>query len=163
VIRFAVFALLASVLTCTGCKKPPDDKTLAQGEWMVVAVDSSDDLTGDQRRDLDALKEFSVVVQGDRATISHATQVGDIAADFTLDQTKMPREIDLDNFTVVMRGREQKMPGNGRGIYTLTGDELVLALSFSEEENLPRPTEFKALADKANHRGVLVFQLKKRK
>ena len=164
--RFATFAVLVSLLALGGCKKaPPDDKTLAQGEWEIAAIDVPDGTDKNEQREAEKLKEVTIVVNGDRVTVSHAKEKGGLTANFTLDQAKSPREIDITNAAVTGEdpGDAKEIQGTTRGIYSITGDELVLALSLGEEKNLPRPTEFKPLADKVNHRGVLVFHLKKRK
>ncbi len=165
--RFATFAVLVSLLALTGCKKaPPDDKALAQGEWEIAAVDVPDETDKNEQKEAEKLKDVTVVVQGDRVTISHAKERGGVTATFTLDPTKSPREIDITDATVTGgggAGEPEAIPGTTRGIYSITGDELVIALPLGDGKNLPRPTEFKPLADKVNHRGVLVFHLKKRK
>lgn len=163
--RFVTFAVLVSLLALTGCKKPPDDKALAQGEWEIAAVDVPDETDKNEQREAEKLKDVTILVQGDRVTVTHAKEKGGLKATFTLDQTKSPREVDITEATVTGddAGEPEAIPGTTRGIYQISGDELVLALPLGNGKNLPRPTEFKPLADKANHRGVLVFHLKKRK
>lgn len=163
--RFAACSVLVALLAFTGCKKSPDDKALAQGEWEIVAVDVPPESGKKQERETETFKDVLVVVQGDHVTVSHAKEKGGVTATFSLDQTKTPQEIDITNIAATRDAQSDAadVPGTTRGIYKLTGDELVLALPLGEGKDLPRPTEFKPLADKVNQRGVLVFHLKKRK
>jgi uncharacterized protein (TIGR03067 family) len=157
----SVCAVGALTACASGCKKPPDDKTLAQGEWTVVAVDFPESAPADERQE-DALKDVAVVVQGDRVTITHPKEKESIAASFTLDPMKTPKELDITDVTVSGGGEEEQKSAHTRGIYKFEGDELVLALTLGNGKDFPRPTEFSPSADKANRRGVFVFHLKKK-
>jgi uncharacterized protein (TIGR03067 family) len=164
VCRFVAFAVVVALAGAGGCaKKPPDDTALAQGEWTIADIEPPEGVTPDERREVQMLKEVTVAVRGDRVTVTHAKEPGTLSATFTLDRTKEPHEIDLTDLTVAGDElKEQKVKGTTRGIYKLEGDALVLALPLGDGEDLPRPAEFKPLADKANHRGVLVFHLKRK-
>jgi uncharacterized protein (TIGR03067 family) len=159
VTRSAALVLLAALTALGGgCKKKPDDNTLAQGEWRVLGVDTGDEADGPRR---DELESVSVVVQGDRVTINHAKEKGGLSATFVLDPTKSPREIDVTDVTITGADREQKMPGTTRGIYKFNDEELVVALPIGMGKDLPRPTAFKPLPDKREG-GVLVLYLKRK-
>lgn len=163
--RTAAFALLTTLaaLAAGGCKKPPDDAALVQGEWTITAIDLPEGVKDRERNELNSMSELSVVVQGDRVTISHPKEKGGMAATFALDQLKTPKEIDVTGVTVTGEGPgEDKISGTTRGIYKLAGDELVVALPLGKEDELPRPTAFAAFADKESRRGVLVFHLKRK-
>lgn len=158
--RFTAFVLLALLLAiASGCKKKPDDNALAQGEWVVQGIDAGDD--GDGPRP-DELRDVSIAIQGNRATISHAKEKGSFSANFVLDQTKSPREIDLTDVTLTDVGQDQKMPGTTRGIYKFNGDELIVSLSLGLGKDLPRPTEFKPSTDRKGGSGILVLTLKRK-
>ena len=95
----------------TGCKKPPDDKALLQGEWELMSVELPKDPER-TRQEAEELKEVTVSVQGDRVTLSHAKEKGGMAAAFTLDQTKASREVDIVDATVGRSGRTEGEHGH---------------------------------------------------
>jgi uncharacterized protein (TIGR03067 family) len=83
-----------------------------------------------------------------------------VAALFTMDSTKSPKEVDAPEIFISHEREEQSLPGPWRGIYKFEGDELVLAFATGHG-NLPRPTEFKAAGGDANQR-VFVLHLKRK-
>jgi uncharacterized protein (TIGR03067 family) len=156
--------LLAALTVCAGCaKKAPDDKTLAQGEWTVASIEVPDAIKNDGQERADPMKDVSIVVRGDRVTLTHPTDDTGVSATITLDPTKAPREFDAGDAALTSKdGKEKSVPGTVRGIYKFEGDELVIAVTIGRGSDLPRPTEFVPSADKEKSHEVFVFHLKRK-
>jgi uncharacterized protein (TIGR03067 family) len=123
-----------------GDKDGKSDKDLLQGPWRVVSAEVSG-----KKASADELKELQkdpMVFRGDRL-------IGRYEADYKLDPTKSPKEIDV---TPATTPGTQKM--TFRGIYRLDGDELTLCLG--SVPNGDRPTGF-TLKDGAKA-GVIVLK-----
>ena len=156
--RFAVLTLVPLLTAlAAGCRK--SDRQLAQGEWSIVSVEFPD---AGQPRNMEGAQELVIAIKGDRITIGHPKEKGRIAALFTLDPTKTPKEVDAPEVFVSQEGDERALPTPGRGIYKFEGDELVIALTVGEGKDLPRPTEFKPSFQAATRQTVLVVHLKRK-
>ncbi len=111
-----------------------------QGTWKFVSMGVEGN-----RKPVEQLFKYTVVVEGDRWTVSEADR---IVARFTinLDPVKTPKTIDLVD-------TEKK--SLIRGIYRFEGDALTVCDRFAEKGD--RPTEFSAKPDS----GALQFVLKR--
>ena len=155
-------ALLAALALAVGCNRTPDDRKLVQGEWAVTGVEFPGTLGLGTRVDEES-KNLVVVVKGDRVTVAHTGEKGRVAALFTLDPTKNPKELDAPEvFVSHDKENEQPLPGPARGIYKFEGDELVIALALGQGKDLPRPTEFKASVNGETGQMVVVVHLKRK-
>jgi uncharacterized protein (TIGR03067 family) len=163
VCRFVALAVLAALTVCAGCaKKPPDDKALAQGEWAVASIELPDELKNDEEG-AGQMKDVSIVVRGDRVTITHPKDDTGVSVTITLDPAKTPKEFDAGAAALTSKdGKEQPEPGAVRGIYKFEGDELVIAVTRGRGHDLPRPTKFVPSVDKEKSHAVLVFHLKRK-
>jgi uncharacterized protein (TIGR03067 family) len=154
--RFAALVVILLPLA-GGCQK--SDKQLAQGEWVIASIESSD-----ERQDVDTerVKELVLAVQGNRMRVTHATEKFQVSGLFTLDPTKTPKELNVPEVFLMHDGKEETLRAPGRGIYKFEGDELVIALTLGDLKDPARPTEFKPSASADGRQKVLVFHLKRK-
>lgn len=105
--------------------KAATDKDKLQGTWKIVSGTH-----GDQPVPAETFQGMSITYKGDKMMM----KMGDMTLNwgFKLDQTKKPKEIDVD-----MDGKI------GKGIYELDGDTMKVAHG---EEGDPRPKDFAAKA-----------------
>jgi RNA polymerase sigma factor (sigma-70 family) len=113
--------------------KGRSDRELLQGSWKILDVEMAGKKA--EGEEADQIKQRKLIVKGNQMTIK-------FACDFTLNEKKTPREIDLE----VKEGGPPEI-GTWRGIYELKGDDLKLCLSLPGGE---RPKAF------ATEAGVLV-------
>src|SRR5262249_20176753 len=108
-----VWALAASVQPAA---KGKSDRDLLQGSWQIVELEmggkKAEGPEGEQ------IKKQKLVVKGTTMKIKFASE-------FTLDEKKNPRQIDLE----VKEGPALEV-GTWRGIYKLKGDDLQICISL---------------------------------
>lgn len=106
-----------------------------QGEWIVVSLEA---------KGKDFTEEFSkakVVIEKDKMTMGSGKDA--MMADFSLDATTKPKQIDFNGVVKV------------QGIYELDGDTLKICFAAAGK---PRPTEFTTKADRDH--GMFAFKRK---
>jgi RNA polymerase sigma factor (sigma-70 family) len=110
-----VWALAASVQTGA---KGKSDRDLLQGSWQIVEAEMNGKKA--EGEEGEQIKKQKLVVKGSTMKIKFESE-------FTLDEKKTPRQIDLE----VKEGPAQEV-GTWRGIYKLRGDDLQICLSLPD-------------------------------
>jgi RNA polymerase sigma factor (sigma-70 family) len=144
VTRLAVMAVVGAIAGAAGlvavwAADGPSDRDKLQGTWKVVAA-TLDGTTDGPEVD-QVKKQLEIVFKGDKLTIK-------VAADYKLDPTTSPKQIDL---SVSYAPEEERR--TIRGIYDLSGDDLKLCLGGPDTD---RPTAF--ASEKGSRRMLLVLK-----
>jgi uncharacterized protein (TIGR03067 family) len=111
------------------------DARRLQGAWELIAVEAGSATSTDFDR-----PKVRLHFRGDRFNAATTGRDPDPPYTFHLDETHDPKQIDL----VAMPDGSQNGI-KGRGIYSLTGDALMLCFTFND--STPRPTDFTAAPD----------------
>jgi uncharacterized protein (TIGR03067 family) len=127
--RFAATFLLLTAATVI-CAAPPDDavkqdRQKIQGRWKTVELQD-----GGKKRPDDHIKDWMLVVEGERMTAKDGDDILDQAT-FKLDPSKKPAGIQISYTTGPEKGKVL------RGIYLLDGDTLKICVAAKETE-LPK-------------------------
>jgi uncharacterized protein (TIGR03067 family) len=136
--------LMASIVgLLIGCANK-DDKSLLQGTWTVVSIETGGNAMPDEE-----VKKWAFAFTGNQVVVKMGmpmveesgkiafVQAGEYKGTFELKADKTPKEFDM----VVVRtedGKEDK----GIGIYSLEGNKLKLC--FFMDNNKSRPAKFES-------------------
>jgi uncharacterized protein (TIGR03067 family) len=116
------------------------DRDKLQGTWKVTAATLDGTGVGPEIEQMK--KGFVLVFRGDKVTIK-------VEADYMLDPTKTPKQIDL---SPSLGDAKEKNP-TIRGIYELSGDDLKLCIGGPDAD---RPTAF--ASEKGSRRMLLALK-----
>jgi uncharacterized protein (TIGR03067 family) len=97
-----------------------------EGTWKLISLETEQNKIGE-----DALKEFRLVIEGDKFTAKE--QSGEVHGTFKVNPTKKPKTIDITMKEGPMKDKTML------GIYELDGDTYKLC---GDMQGKSRPTEF---------------------
>jgi uncharacterized protein (TIGR03067 family) len=136
----AVTILSAFAMVNAHAEGGKKDKELLQGAWETVGMS-----VGGKGMPKELFQDQIMIFKGDKI-ISKSKGQPDDESDYTIDDSKNPKQIDVI----------AKLKGKVRGIYELKGDTLKIAIFDKETDQ--RPTSF-AGTDPAE----VLFTMKKKK
>ena len=148
----ALALMLAAALGCSRSSSTPsaapappapDDAAQLQGKWKPVSAKGAG-----QEAPAEELGKVRFVIEGNKLSIRGEDRP-DEAFSFTLDPTKLPKEIDLtalnkEGKPSILRTTSND-PGTKdvrKGIYSLEGDTLKICIA--DDHTTARPTDFEA-------------------
>jgi uncharacterized protein (TIGR03067 family) len=144
---FLAVAVVATLSAPVAADPPTGADTKAelaklQGIWKVAGL--TDEMGPAPVKELE---QWTFAFHGDQVTIRQTKDAGGHKATFTLDPSKTPKEINLNEVGLVTEG-----------IYKLDGDNLTLCVvtGSRNEKTAARPKEF--TADKAHKYSVFVLK-----